>query len=108
MCFESRIIFACGCEKLKHEGTQRRLCEWSSMGGVPCSGTMIGADPSDSTEFMWECLECLTRAGSSKDSLKFKFKEARSKLSELKKRIKKNQGLLDCSWSPLDVVQGGG
>lgn len=77
MCFEPRIVFACGCEKPKDENAQRqqqqpqrRLCEWAAMGGNPCLGAMIGADPYDSTEVMYECLECLARAEPSMDKSK--------------------------------------
>jgi hypothetical protein len=82
MCFERRLVFACGCEKPKDGNAhqQRRLCEWAAMGGNACSGAMIGADPYDSTEVMYECLECLARAEPSKD--KSKLSGIRNKLGK--------------------------
>lgn len=90
MCFEPRIVFACGCEKPKYDKIQKlRLCEFACMGGFTCSGTMVGPDPYDSVEIMYKCLECqelLQRFGSSSDLPK--HRDVKSLLSDLKKKIK--------------------
>lgn len=66
MCWESRNIFTCGCEKPQDDEwgvpTCLILCEFAQLGRIPCNGLMIAAHP-DSRRLPWLCLECEDKTG---------------------------------------------
>ena len=53
-------MFSCGCEKAK-AGASLKLCEFATIKGIPCNGTMVGADFSSSSEVQGLCMECLAK-----------------------------------------------
>ena len=95
MCFETRIVFACGHEKLQLSSetgpaSYFTRCEWANMSQRVCPPEMTGADPQTSTEVMYECMDCLQLAGglNAKGS-DGKDKKKKGKLTDLKKKVKR-------------------
>lgn len=57
MCWESRDIFLCGCEKQKHQA-RPELCPWALAKGSACPSFQCQVSLSTSNRFSFPCLGC--------------------------------------------------